>query len=78
MDTWARYRNQTRATNRKKDNNMMKVNNVPDYAYGKKYWVVLRNSVNDIWFYAATDDRKLANDIAIDRGRPAVVWDMTE
>ena len=57
---------------------MMKVNNVPEYAQGKKYWVVLNNRSEGIWFYAATDNRDLANEIAIDRGNPAVVWDMTE
>lgn len=57
---------------------MIKVNNVPQYAEGKKYWVVLRIPGEGFWFYAATDDRDTANNIAIDRGNPAMVWDMTE
>jgi hypothetical protein len=57
---------------------MTKVNNVPNYAEGKKYWVVLDLEENGIWFYSATDDRDLANEIALDRGTPAQVWTMTE
>ncbi len=52
------------------------VNNVPQYAIGKTYWIVFRLD-GEFWFWQATNDRDLANRIAIDRGDCAV-WCMED
>ena len=42
-------------------NMKVSVYNVPDYAYRKKYWVCNIVS-NELWFYAADDDKKWIDD----------------
>ena len=42
----------------------VKVNNVPDYAKEKPYWVVRKCDV-ELWFYGAWSDEESANHIAL-------------
>lgn len=42
----------------------VKVNNVPDYAKKKQYWVVRKCDV-ELWFYGAWSDEESANHIAL-------------
>lgn len=41
------------------------VKNVPEYAWGYKYWVVTELG-EDLWFYGAYDSSDRANQIALD------------
>lgn len=41
----------------------MKINNVPEYAYGKNYIVIIESD-GEGWFYGAWDDEAKAQEVA--------------